>query len=168
MIVQAFESLDDEPLTLVVEPWADVHPVPSLGSIGVRYLPRAADVDRSTCVVSRNRIALWCDADSYEVDIVHPSAFDRLMWDVCVRGGCCGSIIDDVPTTVDDLLPESGEVTAQVFARLICRAEGYLESEAPSQKHIAWLEARFTEHLGALSVDARRLRRNLRRPFDAA
>ncbi|WP_447728069.1 hypothetical protein [Sphingomonas koreensis] len=160
--------MNDALLTLVVEPWEDEHQVPHLATIGVRYVPRAAEVDRSTCVVSEIRIDLWLDADSYEVDLVHPTAFDRLLWDICVRGGCCGSIIDDVPTTVDDLLPESGDITAQAFAMLVCRAEGYLESEAPSEKHIAWLEARFREHLGAASVNAASLRRNLRRPFEDA
>ena len=167
-IIQAFENCNEEPLTLVVEPWEDAHLVPHLATAGVRYVPRAADADRSTCVVSGNSIALWCDADSYEIDFVYPSAFDRLMWDVCVRGGCCGSIIEDVPTTVDDLLPESGDIAAPEFAMLVCQAEGYLESEAPSEKHILWLKTRFAEYFGLLSVDVRQLRRNLRRPFDDA
>lgn len=167
-IVQAFDNRNEEPLTLVVEPWGDAHEVPHLATAGIRYVPKAAHADRSTCVISENRIELWCDADSYEVDIVYPAAFDRLLWEICVHGGWCGGLVDGVPTTVDDLLPESGTITAREFAILVCRADGYSPSEQLPEKHVAWLEARFARCLGASAMDIRHLRRNLRRPFDRA
>ncbi len=168
MVIKAFSNRGEEPLTVGVDPWGDTHLVPHLATLGIRYAPKAADCDRSSCDVSPNRVEFWCEADGYEVDLVLPSAFDRLLWDICVRGGCCGGLVDGVPTHVEGLLPEVGEVTAQAFVALVSRAEGYAEGEGPSHDQRVWLEARFVEHMGAQSAPAATLRRNLRRPFDDA
>lgn len=168
MIILAFENWHETPLTIVVEPGGDEHEVPHLATAGIRYAPKEGAADRTTCVMSESRVEVWCDADHHEIEIVHPSAFDRLSWEICVGGGWCGGIVEGEPTTVDDLLPVSGTVSARDFAKLVIRADGWPESDAAPEKHLRWLEMKFIERLGAVSVDALTLRRNLARPFENA
>lgn len=167
MIIKTFQNRHEEPLTIVVEPWRDEYEVPHLAEAGILYAPKDSRLDRSTCVVSERQIELWLDADRFEIDIVHPSVYQRLSWRICV-GGWCGGIVDGVPTAVDDLLPPSGTVTAHQFAELVIRADGWPAADPYPEKHLRWLSDRFAEHLGATSVDAKKLRHNLRRPFDQA
>lgn len=168
MPIAAFENRHEAPLILVVEPWGEKHEIPHLSTAGIRYVLKEGDEDRSYCGVYEGQIDFWCNADSYEIDIVHPSAFDRLLWDTCANGGWCGGLVDGKPTHVTDLLPETGTITAQEFARLAIRADGWPESEPVPDKHLRWLEAKFIEHLGAPIVNADDLRQILARPFDDA
>lgn len=166
MTILAFENRHETLLIVAVEPGGGEHEVPHLATAGIRYAPAEGVVDRTTCVMSEGRVEVWCDADRPEIDIIHPSAFDRLSWEICAGGGWCGGIVEGEPTTVDDLLPAAGIVTARNFAELVIRADGWPKSEALPEQHLRWLEAKFVEHLGAQSVDAQELRRNVALPFE--
>ncbi|SER60650.1 hypothetical protein [Sphingobium sp. YR768] len=166
MAIIEFENGDETTLILVVEPWGDRHEVPHLARVGLRYVLSENAEDRSYSVVSERKIELWCNADSYDIDIVFPSPCDMLMWDICVRGGWCGGIVDGKPVRVDDLIATSGTVTAEDFARLAVRADGGSGGELRETQHLRWLEAKFVEHLGGASVDAAMFRRTARRPFE--
>lgn len=136
--------------------------MPHLARVGVRHsyeLPCHASV-------GENAIDFWCDDDSCELDVQYPSKFDKLSWEICVVGGWCGGLIDGQPTTVDDLLPTVGQITAERFAELAIRADGWPEGEPFDEKHVTWLNSKFVEHFGAETVDVSDLRRNLTNPFE--
>ncbi len=152
-------------MVLTVEPRGETYKVPHLAVAGIRYELKDGAEDRCYASVSEFAVEFWCNADAYEIDIIHPSAFDRLSWDICVNGGWCGGIVDGKPTTVDELLPQTGKIRARTFAELAMRADGWPDDEPLDEKHLRFLEAKFVEHLGADSVGAENLRRNLARPF---
>lgn len=163
MPIVAFQNYREAPLVVVVEPMGERHEVPHRATLGIRYTLENGAEDRSTSVVGDQEIGFWCDAASVEVDIVYPAPFDNLLWDICVKLGFCGSVIDDEPSHVCDLIPESGSVTAEQFADLVMQAEGFAKD--------SWREslaARFVEHFGEAVVPAERLQMNLRSPFDSA
>jgi hypothetical protein len=166
MPIVDFENVDEAVLVLVIMPCGERHEIPHLARAGVRYALREGSEDRCYSGVSKHQIEFWCDADSYEIDIVLPSAYDKLLWDICLSGGWCGGLVDGKPTHVNDLLPASGTVTAQEFARLTVKADGWPASEPPKERHLRWLEAKFIEHLGSQTVDAKVLRQNLTLPFE--
>lgn len=87
------------------------------------------------------------------------TGFDTLMHQVCVGWGHCGSLQAGKYSHVTDFIPDSGTVTATQFAEWVLLAEG--EADAPPSYRERWLprlRASFVEHMGADSVDARRLR----------
>ena len=169
MTIVTFENSRKEPLSLVVNPWGLTHEIPHRGEAGIRYTLKEGAEDRSYTSLSEDGIEFWCNADSYEIDIVQPSAFENLLWDICVGGGWCGGLVNGEPTTVEDLLPREGEVTAKEFARLTILADGWPSSQPMDEKHLHWIEGRFKEQLGAASAPADALRRTAARPFgDAA
>jgi hypothetical protein len=166
MRILEFHNREQVPLILEVEPGGARHEIPHLATAGLRYsLPQGVE-DRCSSVMSEHRVEFWCSADKYEVEVVHPSPRDRLSWDICVNGGWCGGIVDNIPATFEDLLPEVGSITAEDFAILVVEADGWPEGEPMLEKHLRWLEAKFTEHLGAREVDAEVLRRFTRIPFE--
>lgn len=166
MQIAVFENSTKVSLAFVVEPRGDAHEVPPHGSVGIRYRPKEGAPERSYSIVSEGRIEFWCDADGYEVEVVHPSAFDLLSWDICVDGGWCGGIVDGKPTQVTDLLPQEGLVSARAFAEYALLADGCSLADAKWEKHLVWIEQRFVERMGAQVVAAGELRMNLRRPFE--
>jgi hypothetical protein len=168
MPVVEFQNCDEAPLVLIVEPWGHRYEVPHLAIAGIRYAPKDGAEDRCHSVVEEGTVEFWCNAASYEYDIVHPSPFARLSWDICVNGGWCGGIVDGNPITVEDLLPRTSEVNARQFAELAMHADGWPEGEALDENHLSWLQSRFVEHMGAESVNAEDLRRNVARPFEDA
>lgn len=163
-----FANRNEAELLLTVEPWGEKYKVPHLAEAGIRYSLKSGAEDRSYASMGGNAVEFWCNADAYEVDIIHPSAFDRLSWDICVNGGWCGGIVDGKPTTLDDLLPPTGTIEARAFAKLAMKADGWPDDQPFDEAHLRFLEAKFVEHLGADSIDADQLRRNLARPFDDA
>ena len=168
MPIAQFENRNDTPLVLIVHPSGDKYEVPPFATAGVRYSLQHGAEDRCYTVVSDRTVEFWCNSDTYELDIVHPSAFDALLCDICENGGWCGGVNDGNPTTVDDLLPRAGEISARLFAELVLRADGWPEGEPLDDKHLSWLQAKFVEHLRAESVDAEALVRNVARPFGNA
>ena len=168
MPIVAFHNRRKAPLVLVVEPSGEKHEIPHRSTAGIRYALQEGAEDRSYCDVSEGQIDFWCNADGYEIEVVHPSARDNLLWDICVIGGWCGGIVDGKPTHVEDLVPRTGTVTAQEFARLAVRADGWPDAVPVPDKHLRWLEAKFVEHLGAEAVPCEDLHRITARPFDEA
>jgi hypothetical protein len=166
MRIVQFENRGKAPLTLKVEPFHDVYQVPPLGEAGIRFTLSEGVEDRSHTSVSEFDIAFWCDADSYEIDVVPPTPAETLYWTICVVGGWCGGIVENEPTHVEDLLPDAGEVTSRRFAELAVHADGWPADAAMPEKHLLWLEAKFVEIMGAQVVEAAALQRRSRRPFD--
>lgn len=167
MPIVAFENLRTGTLELVIEPDAGTYEVPHLATAGIRYALDEGTEDRSTSVVGEQRIEFWCNAASVEVDIVHPSPFSRLLWDICVNLGFCGGLVKGEPTHVSDLLPEAGPIGAEAFADLVLGAEG--DEPFADEARLRWrarLAAKFVEHLGAPAVPVEPLKRIGRRPFD--
>lgn len=165
MPIAEFENREKAVLTLVIEPSGQTVELPHLARAGIRYaLPNGVE-DRSTTSVYEQRIEFWCSAESVELDIVHPTSFDRLLWELCVKGGWCGGVMNGQFVTVDDLLPQTGAVTAEEFAVLAVRADGWPVSEPIKPQHLRWIESRFIEHLGAPMVDVEVLKRNRAIPF---
>lgn len=78
--------------------------------------------------------------------------FDQLVRDACVIYGNCGS--GDLH--IRELLPRSGELTADEFARLMLKAEKMTELRYGQQyrDNYDWCVARFKQTMGAESIDA--------------
>lgn len=163
MPILCFENHQSEPLIIVIAPRDDRHEVPHLATIGIRYELAEGVEDHCYSVVADQEIEFWCNAEGVDVDIVYPGPFDRLLWDICVGHGFCGSVIDGKPSHVCDLIPASGTVTAGQFADLVIQAEGCARDSWRES-----LSAKFVEHFGASVVQAERLQTNVRRPFDPA
>jgi hypothetical protein len=167
MPIVAFENLRTETLELAIEPDGRSYEVPHLATAGIRYALDEGAEDRSTSVVWEQRIEFWCNAAGVEVDVVRPSPFERLLWDICVNLGFCGGLVKGEPTHVSDLLPESGPIGADAFADLVLSAEG--DEPFADEARLRWrdrLAAKFVEHLGAPAVPVELLKRIRRRPFD--
>eukprot|EP01035_Chromulina_nebulosa_P029732 gene29732-39431_t len=103
--------------------------------------------------------------DRCEVEVVDATKFDRLSWDMCVNGGWCGGIVDGKPTRVDDLIPESGTISAEDFAKLAMRADGWPESEPFEEKFIQHLKELFIKYFGVEPVDVEEFRHLPAVPF---
>ncbi|MGV3455576.1 hypothetical protein [Sphingomonas sp.] len=156
MPISVFENRVEEPVTFILEPGEVQYALPPLARIGIRYSFGPGAVDRTFAYIGHCTIRFWCDSEVRDVEIVQPNAFDLLLWDICVKGGCCGG----PATHVTDLLPSQGVVTAEDFARLVIQAE-----EGGSNEE--WLAAKFIERMGSSSVRAETLVQNLSNPFDA-
>jgi hypothetical protein len=156
MPISVFENRFEEPITFVLEPDEVRYELPPLARIGIRYSSGSGTVDRTFADIGERTIRFWCDSEVRDVEIVEPNAFDLLLWDICVKGGCCGG----PAAHVTDLLPSGGVVTAEEFARLVIQAEGGGGNEG-------WLAAKFVERMGSSSMPAETLVQNLSGPFDA-
>jgi len=153
-------------LRLVIEPLHEHYEVPHLATAGIRYRPDEGEEDRSTSVVGEDQIDFWCNAHAVEVDIVHPSPYEKLLWDICVNLGFCGGLVNGVPTHVSDLLPADGTIDAEAFAALAIQAEGGWDVDQARRRWSETLEAKFVEHLGSREVPVGALKEIQRRPFD--
>lgn len=98
-----FDNSHDEPLRFVVDPSGTEYEIPPHGKLGIRH--ELAKDPPQFVDVGKYGIRFWCE-EPYEIDIVHPSAFDLLLYEICLRMGFCGGLVDDKPTHVSDLLPE--------------------------------------------------------------
>jgi hypothetical protein len=167
MPVAIFENQSDRILTFTLEPDDEQFELPLLAKIGIRYAFDDGSIDRTFAAYGEHGIRFWCDAANREVEIVHPGPFDRLLWDMCIKLGFCGGIVNDRVTHVTDLLPATGTVTARDFAELAISAE--CDVKSPPAKHDRWvaqLEAMFVEYMGEESVPAQALVTNLAIPFE--
>ena len=168
MPISVFKNHSNETISFTLEPDEERYELPLLASIGVRYSFGEGEIGRTFSYVGGNSISFWCDSQNRQVEIIHPNAFDLLLWDICVVEGCCGGPVNGQPTHVVDLLPATGMVTAHEFAQLVIRAEDG-EQSAPDQylRWIARLEAKFIQYMKSASVQAETLVRNHTQPFDA-
>lgn len=167
MPIAIFENTTEEPLTFVVEPNREQYEVPVCAKVGVRYFFEEGAVERTFADVGDGVIRFWCDSQNRDVELVNPTPFDLLLRNVCVRLGFCGGLVNDKPTDVTGLLPATGLVTAEEFAKLAISAEG--DHRSSPDKEARWaaiLVAAFIEHLGAASVPAESLVQNLALPFE--
>jgi len=168
MPISVFENRRKEAAPFILEPNEERYELPPLARIGVRYSFEEGELDRTFAEFGEHRISFWCDSQDRQVEIIHPTAFDLLLWDICVGAGFCGGLVNDEPTQVTDLLPATGIVTAGEFAELVIRAE--CDRQSPPDKHLRWialLEAKFIQHMKSASVPAETLVQNLAQPFDA-
>lgn len=155
-------------MRFIIEPGEEAYELPPLARIGVKYVFGPDSNDRVLTDIGECEIRFWCDSRERQVEIVHPHAFDRLLWDICVHQGCCGALVDGEPVHVTDLLPANGVVTAARFAELVIQAEG--EADAAPASIAQWkarLSALFVQHMGGASAQAEALVGNLAQPFDA-
>ena len=82
------------------------------------------------------------------------AAYDKLLEEVCVLLGFCGSVVDGQPLHVDQLLPESGVLTSEEFADALFKAEGW-DPDGPEAKTFrSSVRDAFVRHMGASEVDA--------------
>lgn len=104
------------------------------------------------------------------MEIVLPSPADKLLWDLCVEQGCCGSYDDeaDICLHVGDLLPETGIVTAEDFAALALRAEREKPEDERYASGFERIVALFVRHMGATAVPVEALEGNYAQPFESA
>ena len=84
------------------------------------------------------------------------SPFDALLHEVCVDHGWCGGLVGDKSMYVTDLLPKSGEVTADQFVSLLFQADGVdpAEDQTKWQPHLCKLREIFIRHMGSEKVSA--------------
>ncbi len=167
MPVAIFENTTDKPLTFVLEPRCEQYEVPVCAKIGVQYFLPEGAVESTFVDVGDGVIRFWCDSQDRDVELVDPTPFDLLLRDMCVRLGFCGGLVNEKPTHVTDLLPATGLVTAEEFAKLAISAE--CDQRSSPDKVARWsatLVAAFKEHLGAASVPAESLVQNFVLPFD--
>jgi hypothetical protein len=168
MPIVVFQNYRTVTLRLVIGPGEESHEVPHLAEVGMRYTLDDGAEDRSTSVVTDDRIEFWCNAQNVEVDVVHASPYQKLLWSLCVELGFCGGIVNGEPTHVSDLLPADGLITAKAFADLAIRAEGGWATV--EEGRLRWgdtLEAKFIEHMGGAVVPVKTLKEISRRPFDS-
>ena len=87
-------------------------------------------------------------------------AFNRLMHDVCVVHGWCGSAVNGQRFHVDDLIPDEGPISADQFIDWLFIAEGMDPDDDPQKwgKHKTLLKRAFILHMGAEIVDASQLK----------
>ncbi len=55
MPIQPFQNGNEEPLTLVVQPWGDEHELPFLAEAGIRFTLSEGAEEYSSCAISERR-----------------------------------------------------------------------------------------------------------------
>lgn len=136
----------------MIEPSGETYELPVLADAGVRYVFSDPAESRTSTTFTSDTIEFWCDASAIDVDIVIPSAFEYLMWDVYAVGGFSGGVIDGKFRCADDYVPQSGLIDARVFADCILRAEGEFNPSDSKLRARRWLEDEFKRRLGDAPV----------------
>jgi hypothetical protein len=85
-----------------------------------------------------------------------PGAFDGMLHEFCTGLGWCGSEKDGKWLHVTDLIPPTGPVSADQFARYVVMAEGF-DPDQVGAAILTQLEAVFVKHMGATVIDASNL-----------
>ena len=80
--------------------------------------------------------------------------YDKLLEDVCVRLGFCGSVVDGQALHVDQFLPQSGVLTTEEFADALFRAEGWDPHGSEARTFRSNVREAFIRHMGGSEVDA--------------
>ena len=81
--------------------------------------------------------------------------YDKLLEEVCVRLGFCGSVVDGQPLHVDQFLPQSGVLTIEAFADALFKAEGWDPAGSEAKAFRSSVHEAFVRHMGGSEMDAR-------------
>ena len=81
-------------------------------------------------------------------------AYDKLLEEVCVRLGFCGSVVDGQLLHVDQFLPQSGVLTNEEFADALFKAEGWDPDGSEAQTFRSSVREAFVRHMGGSEIDA--------------
>ena len=87
----------------------------------------------------------------------HPNAFDGMMHEFCGKQGYCGGDKDGEWLHVTHVIPETGLVSADQFARWLIEAVRFEPdrlSTSELRRIISELSTVFVKHMGADVVDA--------------
>lgn len=82
------------------------------------------------------------------------AAYDKLLEDVCVRLGFCGSVVDDQPLHVDQFIPQTGSLTDEDFADALFKAEGWDPDSSEARKFRPSVRDAFVQHMGGSEIDS--------------
>jgi hypothetical protein len=81
------------------------------------------------------------------------AAYEKLLEDVCVRLGFCGSVVDDQSLHVDQFLPQSGALTDEGFADALFKAEGWATDSSEARTFRSSVRDAFIRHMGSSEID---------------
>jgi hypothetical protein len=95
-----------------------------------------------------------------ETETSSKSGYEALMHCVCGDWGFCGCVKNDKPLHVDDLIHETGLVTADQFVEWVFLADNMNPNSDIEtwQKHKDAIRTAFISHMGSDVVDACRLK----------
>jgi hypothetical protein len=82
------------------------------------------------------------------------TAFDKLLEDVCLRLGFCGSVVDDQPRHVDQFIPQTGPLTDEAFADALFKAEGWDPGGSEARRFRPRVRDAFVQHMGGSAIDS--------------
>lgn len=85
------------------------------------------------------------------------AAYAKLLEEVCVRLGFCGSVVDGRLLHIDQFVPGSGTLTSQEFADALFKAEGWDLDGLEAQTFRFKVREAFVWHMGTSAVDASQL-----------
>lgn len=81
------------------------------------------------------------------------AAYDKLLEEVCVRLGFCGSIVDGRPLHVDEFLPQGGVVTSDEFADALFKAEGWDPDGSEARTFRSSVREAFIRNMGGSEIE---------------
>lgn len=81
------------------------------------------------------------------------AASNKLLQDVCVRLGFCGSVVDGQLLHVDHFLPETGVLTNEEFADALFKAEGWDPNGSEAKNFRSSVREAFVRHMGGAEIE---------------
>lgn len=109
----------------------------------VRFPPSGDSQLRTRCRRSLRRYGRFMTA-----------AYDKLLKDICIRLGFCGSVVGGQPMQVDQFLSQSGTLTDEDFADAVFKAEGLDPDSLEARRFRPSVRDAFVWHMGGTEVDA--------------
>lgn len=82
------------------------------------------------------------------------AAYDKLLEDVCVRLGFCGSVVDGQALHVDQFIPQAGVLTDEEFADALFKAEGWDPAGSEARTFRSSVCEAFVRHMGGSEMEA--------------
>jgi hypothetical protein len=76
------------------------------------------------------------------------AAYDKLLEEVCVRLGFCGSVVEGQSLHIDQFLPEDGVLTNEAFADALFKAEGWDPAGSQARTFRDSVYEAFVRHMG--------------------
>jgi len=81
------------------------------------------------------------------------AAYDKLLEEVCVRLGFCGSVVDGQPRHVDQFLPQTGKLTDAEFADALFKAEGWDPDGSEARTFRSSVREAFVRNMGGSEIE---------------